>query len=102
MDPLSKKQIDEIKKAVNKLSSKKVEEREAAQKTLDALGASKFDILLNLLQQEAAGRRSRRRFVTVGLSVYLALVVAMLVVPLMFGERPEWKFLGQFGSMTGA
>lgn len=104
MDPtkLPKKQIAEIKKAVNKLSSKKAEERQVAQLALDALGASKFDVLLALLKQEAAGRRTRRRWVISGFTIYFVLLIVMMITPLFLGKKPEFGFLGQFGSMTGA
>src|SRR5689334_10139592 len=90
--------IDATKRAVKKLKSKKPEERETAQKALDALGASKFDVLIALLQKEAAGRRNRRRAVFIGIGVYVIFALLMLVVPLLFHQRPNASFLSHMGS----
>src|ERR1041385_2555665 len=95
---MNEQQIAAIKKAVEKLKSKKPEEREAAQQALDALGASKFDVLIALLQKEAAGRRSRRRAVFIGIGAYVVLVLVMIIVPLLLHQRMEMHFVTSMGS----
>ena len=97
---MSDDQIGAIKKAVEKLSSKKEGDRIVAQHALDALGATKLDVLLALLEKETADRRKRRRGIAVVFAAYFALVAAMIFIPMMFGHKPLFQVFSQFGTMT--
>jgi hypothetical protein len=90
---LSKKQAKELKKALEKLNSTQEDERMAAHASLDALGANKLDILLNLLKKEATDRRKRHPLVVAGIIAYLITAVLSIVIPPMFGKRPSFGLL---------
>jgi hypothetical protein len=97
----SEKQVAELKQAVEKLTSKKENERLAAQATLDELGVNKLDTLLDVLQKEVAERRKRQRWVYIGIAAYFGLMLLVAFLPMLFGEKPETGFLSTMASMGG-
>jgi hypothetical protein len=91
---------DSIKRAVEKYNSKKPAERDWARAELDRLGADKFEVLIALLQKESAGRRRRRRYLAIGLAVYLTVVALAVIVPLVLGHRPPTGLLSPLGNLS--
>lgn len=101
-ETLSTEKIAEIKKAVEKLSSNKQEEKQAAQAELERLGANKMEVLLALLKKEAEDRRKRHRYVGIGVAAYLLLALSLLIVPMLFGGKPITDlFKHELGGMIG-
>ena len=97
---IDKEQMKTLKKAVENLHSKKLHERTAARSYLDGLGEQKFDLLLQFLKEEGANRRKCRRNAIIGISFYIGFILLMIVIPPMFGAKPQTTMLGQIGSMT--
>lgn len=96
------------KKTLDKLSSKKVEEREAAQASLREVGAA---AVIEHLRAEAEKRKSRQRWTRIGFYIYLGIIVTFLIVYLSEGIMTgKWSHFptglftqfGVFGSFGAA
>jgi hypothetical protein len=85
----------DIRKAVEKLNSKKEDQRAEAEQQLQALGDKKLEELLAFLTAEAKKRRDRRKWVAIGVGSYMTFMVGTAIF------THNTAMLGSMGSMTG-
>ncbi|HLJ57687.1 MAG TPA: hypothetical protein VKT77_21810 [Chthonomonadaceae bacterium] len=94
-------QIARVKRYVEKLNSGSPVERDRARRALDELGASKLDVLIALLQSEVAGRRRKRRAITIAICGYLAIAVSSVIISLATGHHINSHLFTPFTWMGG-
>jgi hypothetical protein len=98
---------------VENLSSKDKARRKRAEEKLDSLGPAAFDIVLDLLRDEAHKRRRAKRGLYWGMGIYLGIIgvvvlawVAHGLITQRWGKFPEvfqfFTFFSFFGAAAAA
>lgn len=88
-------------KVVAQLTSKKEPERVEAEAKIAGLGPEALDALLALVQQEAAKRKTKRRRILIGLTIYFVFVIGMTVLISVAKGHLDTGLFGSIGSMSG-
>lgn len=88
-------------KVVAQLTSKKEPERVEAEAKIAGLGPEALDALLAMVQQEAAKRKTKRRRILIGLTIYCVFIIGMTAALSIAQGKLDASLLRTMGSMSG-